>query len=137
MKKISIVVPCYNEEESIPLFYKEVKKVFSEREEKLEIIFVNDGSRDKSLEVIVLNLCIIFSIKKHIDSLILYPVFAEVLKLPMKLLELANPLRLTKSFTSSFFNKSALFSTKTQGIYFPSKNLSASSTEFFQLIVLY
>jgi glycosyltransferase involved in cell wall biosynthesis len=51
MKKISIVVPCYNEEESIPLFYKEVKKVFSEREEKLEIIFVNDGSRDKSLEV--------------------------------------------------------------------------------------
>ena len=51
MKKISIVVPCYNEEESIPLFYKEVKKVFSERDEKLEIIFVNDGSRDKSLEV--------------------------------------------------------------------------------------
>ena len=51
MKKISIVVPCYNEEESIPLFYQEVKKVFSEREEKLEIIFVNDGSRDKSLEV--------------------------------------------------------------------------------------
>ena len=51
MKKISIVVPCYNEEESIPLFYQEVKRVFSEREEKLEIIFVNDGSRDKSLEV--------------------------------------------------------------------------------------
>ena len=50
MKKVSIVVPCYNEEESIPIFYKEVKKVFEKRDEKLEIIFVNDGSRDKSLD---------------------------------------------------------------------------------------
>ena len=50
MKKVSIVVPCYNEEESIPLFYKEIKKVFEERNEKLEIIYVNDGSRDKSLD---------------------------------------------------------------------------------------
>ena len=50
MKKVSIVVPCYNEEESIPLFYKEIKKVFEGRNEKLEIIYVNDGSRDKSLD---------------------------------------------------------------------------------------
>ena len=51
MKKVSIVVPCYNEEESIPLFYKEIKKTFEGREEKIEIIYVNDGSRDKSLDV--------------------------------------------------------------------------------------
>lgn len=50
MKKVSIVVPCYNEEESIPLFYKELKKVFEGRKEQLEIIYVNDGSRDNSLE---------------------------------------------------------------------------------------
>lgn len=52
MDKISIVVPCYNEEESIPLFYKEIKK----QEEKMkhvsfELWFVDDGSKDKSLEL--------------------------------------------------------------------------------------
>lgn len=52
MKKVSIIVPCYNEEESIPLFYKEIKKVFSKINYKLELIFVNDGSRDKTLELI-------------------------------------------------------------------------------------
>jgi len=50
MKKVSVIVPCYNEEESIPLFYKELKKVFEGRKEQLEIIYVNDGSRDNSLE---------------------------------------------------------------------------------------
>lgn len=52
MKKVSIIVPCYNEEESIPLFYKEIKKVFSKINYKLELIFVNDGSKDKTLELI-------------------------------------------------------------------------------------
>ena len=50
MKKISIVVPCYNEEESIPLFYNELKKVFDSCKEVLEIIYVDDGSSDKSLK---------------------------------------------------------------------------------------
>ena len=90
----------------------------------------------KSFEVIVLILCITCSIKKLIDSLILYPVFAEVLKLATKLLAFAKPLRLTISLVALSPNKSHLFSTKTQGTFFPSKNLSASSTEFFQLIVL-
>ena len=50
-KLISLVVPCYNEEESIKLFYEEIKKI----EKKMnyvdfEYIFVNDGSRDKTLE---------------------------------------------------------------------------------------
>lgn len=55
MKKdlISIVVPCYNEEESIPLFYKEINKI-SKKMSKVdyEFIFVNDGSKDKTLEVL-------------------------------------------------------------------------------------
>ena len=51
MKKLSIVVPCFNEEESIPLFYKEIKKVTEEMNVKLELIFVDDGSRDNSLEI--------------------------------------------------------------------------------------
>lgn len=54
MKKISIIVPCYNEEESIPLFYEEISKVAEEmKKEKVEFefLFVNDGSRDKTLEV--------------------------------------------------------------------------------------
>lgn len=52
MEKISIIVPCYNEEESIPYFYKEVKKVIKKMKVKLELIFVNDGSSDKTLQVI-------------------------------------------------------------------------------------
>lgn len=52
MKKISIIVPCYNEEEALPLFYKEVNKVSETMDEEFEFIFVNDGSSDKTLEVI-------------------------------------------------------------------------------------
>lgn len=52
MKKISIVVPCYNEEESLPLFYKEVNKVTETMKTKaeFEFVFVNDGSKDNTLE---------------------------------------------------------------------------------------
>lgn len=52
MKKISIIVPCYNEEESIPYFYKEIKKVIEKMAVKLELIFVDDGSSDDTLTVI-------------------------------------------------------------------------------------
>lgn len=52
MKKLSIIVPCFNEEESIPYFYDEVKKVTKNMDIKLELIFVDDGSKDKTLEVI-------------------------------------------------------------------------------------
>ena len=52
MKKLSIVVPCFNEEESIPLFYDEIKKVVGDMNVKLELIFVDDGSSDNTLEVI-------------------------------------------------------------------------------------
>ena len=52
MKKISIVVPCHNEESSIPLFYEEVNKIAKEMKKQttFEFIFVNDGSKDKTLE---------------------------------------------------------------------------------------
>ena len=50
---ISIVVPCYNEEESLPYFYKEIKKVMNEMKNvKFELVFVNDGSKDKTLEIL-------------------------------------------------------------------------------------
>lgn len=52
-KLISVIVPCYNEEESIPLFYKEIEKVRKKiSEADFEYIFINDGSKDKSLEEI-------------------------------------------------------------------------------------
>lgn len=54
MKKemISIVIPCYNEEEAVPLFYQEMKKIMEKmkKEVSFELIFVNDGSKDKTLE---------------------------------------------------------------------------------------
>ena len=44
MNKVSIVVPCYNEEESLDLFYEEISKVALEMNEvEFEIIFVDDG----------------------------------------------------------------------------------------------
>lgn len=52
MEKISIVVPAYNEEESIPYFYEKINKEFKELKQELELIFVDDGSKDKTLDVI-------------------------------------------------------------------------------------
>lgn len=52
MEKISIIVPCYNEEEAMPLFYDEICKTASTFDKvDFEFIFVNDGSRDRTLEV--------------------------------------------------------------------------------------
>lgn len=52
MEKISIIVPCYNEEEVMPLFYDEICKTASTFDKvDFEFIFVNDGSRDRTLEV--------------------------------------------------------------------------------------
>ena len=51
-EKISIVVPCYNEEESAPLFLAEVLAVMAEIPADFEMIFVDDGSSDKTLEVL-------------------------------------------------------------------------------------
>ncbi len=52
MDKISVIVSCYNEEESLPLFYKEMERVRIQDFENVdfEYIFVNDGSKDKTLQ---------------------------------------------------------------------------------------
>ncbi len=51
MEKITIIVPCYNEEESIPYFYKEITKIAKKMNNiDFEYLFVDDGSKDKTLE---------------------------------------------------------------------------------------
>lgn len=50
---ISIIVPCYNEAESLPYFYEEMKKVSAQMEKySLELLFVNDGSKDGTLALL-------------------------------------------------------------------------------------
>ena len=51
MKKISLIIPCYNEEESLKYLYKELEKTAGEMPYfDFEYIFVDDGSKDKTLE---------------------------------------------------------------------------------------
>ena len=52
-EKISLVIPCYNEENSIPMIYEEIDKLNKKmKTEDFEIIFINDGSKDNSAWVI-------------------------------------------------------------------------------------
>ena len=53
MKKISIIIPAYNEEESLPILYERLSKLMDNMKEyNFEILFVNDGSKDKTIEII-------------------------------------------------------------------------------------
>lgn len=45
---LSLVVPAYNEEENVSLFYEEVRRVFENKVESYEIVFIDDGSTDKT-----------------------------------------------------------------------------------------
>ena len=47
---ISIIIPCYNEQESLPIFYKKVTAVLKTLDMDYELLFVNDGSSDNTLE---------------------------------------------------------------------------------------
>lgn len=51
-KKLSIVIPCFNEEENIERTYKKLTKVVSRITKNYEIIFIENGSTDKSLEIL-------------------------------------------------------------------------------------
>lgn len=50
--KLTLVVPCYNEEESVIEFYSEVTRVFKGTVEDYELVFVNDGSSDKTPQIL-------------------------------------------------------------------------------------
>ena len=53
MKLLSVIVPCYNEEENVFPFYEELMKnseFFDKRELDIEIIYINDGSKDKTAD---------------------------------------------------------------------------------------
>ena len=54
MKKVSILVPCYNEEASLPLLYPELKVLMDKGEGNYEweVLFVNDGSKDNTINII-------------------------------------------------------------------------------------
>lgn len=58
MKKVSILIPVYNEEKMLPLLEPEVKKLMDSQKNKYEweVVFVNDGSKDNSL-VILKDIC--------------------------------------------------------------------------------
>ncbi|WP_407201520.1 glycosyltransferase family 2 protein [Citrobacter werkmanii] len=50
--KISLVVPVFNEEATIPIFYKTVREFEGLKEHEVEIVFINDGSRDSTESII-------------------------------------------------------------------------------------
>ena len=53
MKKITIIIPAYNEEESLPMLYERLNKLMEEMSNyEFEVLFVNDGSKDKTIDII-------------------------------------------------------------------------------------
>ena len=50
--KLSIVVPCYNEESVLPRFYEEIKVILRQLNTSYEVVFVNDGSKDQTLHIL-------------------------------------------------------------------------------------
>ena len=49
---LSIIVPSYNEQESLPIFYKEITAVIQNMDTDYELLFINDGSKDRTLEIL-------------------------------------------------------------------------------------
>ena len=83
MKKLSLIVPMYNEEEMIPLFFEKIEEVLNQiKDYTKEIVCVNDGSRDKTLELLK-------EYKKKIMIFILF-LFLETLAMKPLLLQALN-----------------------------------------------
>lgn len=52
MKKVTVIVPCFNEQEAIPIYYKEMCKIMLQMQDvDMELLFVDDGSTDRTLSV--------------------------------------------------------------------------------------
>jgi len=49
MSKLSFIVPCYNEEKNISLFYEDIIKNFQNSKYDIELVFINDGSKDNTI----------------------------------------------------------------------------------------
>ena len=57
MKLISVIVPCYNEQEVLPLYYDEMNKIMAQMKQEhndieFELLFINDGSKDNTLNML-------------------------------------------------------------------------------------
>ena len=53
MKKITILIPCYNEEASLPFLYEALQNLMTESPKyEWELLFINDGSKDHTLQII-------------------------------------------------------------------------------------
>lgn len=50
--ELSLIVPCFEEEETIPIFYEETTKVLKTMSCEYEILFIDDGSKDRTLQII-------------------------------------------------------------------------------------
>jgi Glycosyltransferases involved in cell wall biogenesis len=49
---ISLIIPCYNEQETLPVFYKAATAVLQNLGCEYELLFVNDGSSDRTLAIV-------------------------------------------------------------------------------------
>lgn len=52
MELLSIVIPCFNEEVTIPIFYNAVEKIRNQIDADIEYCFIDDGSRDRTLDIL-------------------------------------------------------------------------------------
>ena len=50
--KLTLIVPCYNEEEALPIFYQETVKVLKTIDYSYELLFIDDGSKDQTLNIL-------------------------------------------------------------------------------------
>ena len=66
---LTLIIPCYNEEAVLPLFYREATRVLTKLDQPYELLFVNDGSKDSTL-------CVIKELAQH-DSCVRYLSFSR------------------------------------------------------------